>query len=311
VRPRWIAWLGALGTGGTALTRARTATYAMELPAETERTLSVVTGQRAQALRLLMVSVQSLEQTLTRFGTGPTDKVRVYGALLARPRCARALGRDTRALLARCLSPVALRAVLGDRALLLEPLVTAPSIPRFLQRQAATRARKIARNEAWQIVVRRKAPDFSRLVGTYTGTTRTLVISSTGLVTERVSATVQPPAKAATPPTKGSTNGAKRKPGDQGKPADQGKSAEVAPPKPVVKPVIQLVYQLGYPTVRGGVSRVQATVVRVVVRNPSLLAGPAPRVGATGTLSLAKGVLRPPFLQVSYCGRGAAKNACA
>ena len=67
------------------------------------------------------------------------------------------------------------------------------------------------------------------------------------------------------------------------------------------KLVVQLTYQLGYPEKKNDTSSADTTITKVKVGQRKLLKGRVPRVGAEGTLTITKGIVRPPYLNTTYC----------
>ncbi len=77
------------------------------------------------------------------------------------------------------------------------------------------------------------------------------------------------------------------------------------------KPVIELTYELADPTVTSGTTTASATLTKVRLYDKALFAGRVPQVGDTGTLTVVRGVVTPPFLSTSYCDADAGKrSAC-
>ena len=77
------------------------------------------------------------------------------------------------------------------------------------------------------------------------------------------------------------------------------------------KPVIELTYELTDPTLTSGMTTASAKLVNVTLYDKALFAGRVPQVGDTGTLTLVRGVVTPPFLSTSYCDADAGKrSAC-
>ena len=72
--------------------------------------------------------------------------------------------------------------------------------------------------------------------------------------------------------------------------------------------VIQLTYQLEDPVTNAGITTADATLTKVSVGNRKLLNGRVPKVGDTGRISLAKGVITPPFLKTKYCDAAASRK---
>ena len=112
------------------------------------------------------------------------------------------------------------------------------------------------------IIVRRAKPDFTAFVGSFNGTSRTMVVNGDGLVFESVS-------------------NARRR----------------ARPRPVA----DVTYQLSEPRVEKGVAHAQAIVTKVKIYDRKAFKGRIPRVGDTGTFRLEKGVVRSPFIGRLYC----------
>ena len=75
--------------------------------------------------------------------------------------------------------------------------------------------------------------------------------------------------------------------------------------------IIRLSYQLEDPETQAEGSSATATITAVRVSRPGMVNGRAPRVGDSGTITVRKDVVRPPFLSTRYCTPAAAKRgAC-
>lgn len=181
----------ALGDTNTLMTGGKVATFGVELEQDQELTLSVAPNTRAQSFRLLQAAVRSLSLRLSSFGLGAADVPKTMTALLARPQCDKALDTGGVAVLNRCLAPARLVQLFGSRGVLLQPLVTAPAVRTLFTAQGkALAAAQTA--ESQDIVVRRVAPDFKGIVGTWLGMSRQLTISKTGYALENYAQGVEP-----------------------------------------------------------------------------------------------------------------------
>lgn len=184
-------WEGVLRGTSTLLTAKKEATFGVELEAANEVTLSVVPDRKAQSLGLLQAAVRALSLRMKAFGVAIVDVRKAMASLISRPQCANALTTGAETLLGRCLSPAKITQLLGSRAVLLRPLVTAPAVRRFFTTQGeALAAAQKAENQ--RIVVRRAAPDFKGLVGKWLGRSRQLTISRDGVVVENYAKDVEP-----------------------------------------------------------------------------------------------------------------------
>ncbi|MCW2807300.1 MAG: hypothetical protein JWQ93_1255 [Marmoricola sp.] len=184
-------WPRVLGTTNTLLSSGRVATFGVNLEPTKELTLSVAPDPRAQSLRLLQAAVRSLSLRLKSFGVAGADVPKTVTALLAKPRCAKALTPGGQALLTRCLSTARLTQLFGSRGVLLRPLVTAPALRTFFITQGkALNAAQLA--ERQRIVVRRVAPDYKGIFGRWLGLSRQLTISRTGFVVENYAQGTEP-----------------------------------------------------------------------------------------------------------------------
>jgi hypothetical protein len=182
--PFWASWAKALGAQTTFLPPGRTATYDVDLEPEGAVAVTAASGVASQSLRLLQAQVRALVIRIARLGLGRADVTKSVAALLARPQCARTIGKGTDAMLAGCLSPAKLVQTFGPRAQLLVPLVAAPAYAQALRQVAATLAAGQAR-ETQRIVVKRAAPDFSTFFGFWSGTDRMLAVNDKGVATEQ------------------------------------------------------------------------------------------------------------------------------
>lgn len=180
-----------LGASNTLMTAGKVATFGVELEPEKELTLNVVPNPKAQSLRLLQAAVRAVSLRVKSLGLGAVDVPKTMTALLARPPCAKALETGGLNLLTRCLAPARLVQLLGPRGVLLQPLVTAPTVRTLFttQGKALAAAQKAQRQ---RIVVRRVAPDFKGIFGTWLGISRQLTISRTGFVLENYGRGVDP-----------------------------------------------------------------------------------------------------------------------
>ena len=272
----YAAWPGVLGTENAFLAPGRSATFDAELDPDAELSLTSGSGREGLSLRLLQATARALALRIEAFGAGTVNVPKTVSALLARPQCAKTLGTTSDAMVASCLSKRRLVKIFGSRALLVAPLVAAPSFSVFLDKQAATML-KDETDVVQRITVRRAAPDFTGFVGLWGGPYRLLTIDKQGVATEKV--------------TDGTDLIIKLTYQLEESPA-KGKG----PAKPAPK---------------GGTSSVKATITSVKVANPKLVNGRAPRVGDTGNVTVSKGVLTPPYLGKNYCDPAATKKgAC-
>ncbi|GAB3656314.1 hypothetical protein GCM10027596_10370 [Nocardioides korecus] len=77
------------------------------------------------------------------------------------------------------------------------------------------------------------------------------------------------------------------------------------------RPLIDLTYQLSDPVDAGTGGSASARLLRVRISDPALFTGRRPVAGDTGTLRLAGGVVTPPYVATTYCGRTAPAGACS
>lgn len=262
----YSVWPTVLGTARTILPPGGTATYDAELEPRSRVTLVASSTDQAQALRVLQATSRALVKRLNDFGAGPVRPTPTLARFLAAPRCVNALKVGVDAVARHCFSTTQLRRSFGSRSLLLEPLMSGSYSSVFfsrLGRQLST----AAAGQRQRVSVRRVAPDFTALVGLWSGTARLMTVTAQGVVTETL----------------------------------QDGSALV----------VRLTYQLADPVTRDGTTSADATLTAVKVGKRNLLIGAVPRVGATGRLTLRKGVITPPYLKTSYCdGKAAKKKTC-
>ena len=271
----YAAWTGVLGTQNTFLAPGRSATFDADLDPDAELSLTAGSGREGLSLRLLQATARALALRIEAFGAGTVDVPTTVSALLARPQCAKTLGTTSDAMVASCLSKRRLVKIFGSRALLLAPLVAAPSFPVFLSKQAETML-KDETDVVKRIDVRRAAPDFTGFVGLWGGAYRLLTIDKQGVATERVTdgtdLIIKLTYQLEESPAKGQAKGATK------------------------------------PAPKSAASSVKTTITSVKVGNPKLVNGRTPRVGDTGTVTVSKGVLTPPYLGKNYCDRAAMKK---
>jgi hypothetical protein len=183
--PVWASWVKTLGTAATFLPPGRSATYNADLEPKAALSVTSASGVATQSLRLLRAQVRALVIQLTRLGFGTANVTKTVAALLARPQCATTIGHGTDAMLTGCFSRAKLLQTFGPRAQLLVPLVAAPAYAASLRPQATTlTAAQPA--ETQRIVVKRAAPDFSALVGFWSGASRLMTVNGEGLVSEQL-----------------------------------------------------------------------------------------------------------------------------
>ncbi|MCW2867819.1 MAG: hypothetical protein JWR20_2007 [Marmoricola sp.] len=77
------------------------------------------------------------------------------------------------------------------------------------------------------------------------------------------------------------------------------------------RPLIDLTYQLTDPVAAPTGGSAAARLLSVRISDPALFSGRRPKAGDTGTLRLAGGVVTPPFVATTYCGRTARAGACS
>ncbi|MCW2818201.1 MAG: hypothetical protein JWR42_988 [Marmoricola sp.] len=77
------------------------------------------------------------------------------------------------------------------------------------------------------------------------------------------------------------------------------------------RPLIDLTYQLSDPADAASGSTADARLLQVRISDPALFGGRRPVAGDTGVLRLAGGVVTPPFVATTYCGRTARAGACS
>lgn len=181
----WAPWAKVLGASNTVLAPGRTVTYAADLQPNTQIAVTGAYGAGVVSLRLLQAEVRAVALSLDSFGLGPVNVTQTLASLLARPRCAKTVGKSTDAVLARCLSPLILSDTFGSRARLIAPLVSSPAFKALARRDSARLAAQ-APAEVQRVVVKRAAPDFSKLVGDWAGHTRLLTVTGEGVVTEKI-----------------------------------------------------------------------------------------------------------------------------
>jgi hypothetical protein len=182
----WAPWSGVLGTGNTFLAPGRTATYDADLEPKTELLLNAESRAVGQSLRVLQAGARALVLRLNRFGAGTANVVETVKAFLAMPQCAKSLSKGSDAVITGCFSKPKLVRTFGSRALLVAPLVSAPSTPAFLRQHARAITLRARTTERQRILVRRAAPDFTALSGVWSGKNRLLAINAEGLVKESV-----------------------------------------------------------------------------------------------------------------------------
>lgn len=188
VKGAWTTWLGLLGNGSgtTFLAPGGSATYDAEVAPGDDLVVSTEAGAKALATRALYAAVDAIVAQLGGYGSTAPTTAQAFAELVARPQCSDALGQGSDVFVEGCLSRQRLTKVLGNSTQLLAPVLTAPSFKKFWARQLTFLAAQDASTDTQRIVVTQEAADFGNLVGSYTGHTRVLTVSSTGLVTERL-----------------------------------------------------------------------------------------------------------------------------
>ena len=271
VRGQWTTWLGLLGSGSgdTFLAPGGSATYDAEIDTGSNLVLSTDAGAKALSTRALYVAVDALVNQLGTYGATAPTTAQAFAVLVARPQCADALGQSSDVLVEGCLSRQRLTRVLGDGTRLLAPVLAAPSFKKFWAKQLAFLAAQETSTDAQHVGVSREAADFGGLVGSYTGHTRVLTVSSTGLVTERLDAGTEPVIQLTYQLSDPKTTGGKK----------------------------------------DGTTTASSVLTRVKVYDRSAISGTLPKVGDAGTLTLHAGIVTPPYLQTTYCDSAAAAKA--
>ncbi|HZJ07191.1 MAG TPA: hypothetical protein VFD59_17210 [Nocardioidaceae bacterium] len=169
----------------TLLAPGRTATYDADLEPKGRVQVIAESPVQAQSLRFLQAGTRALVIRMNRFGAGPVKIGKTVDALMAKPQCAKTLSQSAEAVAAGCFSRPKLMKVFGANGLLLAPLISAPSFPVFMQKQGEALTTQAATVHQ-RVVVRRAAPDFSDLVGLFSGLTRLLTIGADGTVEEKI-----------------------------------------------------------------------------------------------------------------------------
>ncbi len=182
----WVSWSGVLDGKTTFLAPGASATYDVDLDPKSLVLVSAETDQKAQSLRVLQATVAGLAARLTAFGAGRVNVAATVRSLVARRQCAKVLGQGSDALRTGCLSRGKILATLGSRGVLVTPLLAARTTPVFMRKQFKAVALDVQTKVDQHIVVRRAAPDFGAFVGSWSGHTRSLTITKTGVVVERV-----------------------------------------------------------------------------------------------------------------------------
>jgi hypothetical protein len=267
----WTTWLGLVGSDGdtTFLAPGGSATYDAEIAPGDNLVVSTESDAKALSTRALYAAVGALVAQLSSYGTDAPTQAQAFASLVARPQCADALGQSSDVFVEGCLSRQRLTRVLGDSTQLLTPVLTASTLKSFWAKQFAFLAKQQKDVDAQHVGVSRKAVDFGGLVGSYTGHTRVLTISSTGLVVERL---------------------------------DNGT-------QPIIQLTYQLSGPTTKGGTKDGTTSAAAVLTRVTVYDRSGINGQLPKVGNTGTLSLHDGIITPPYLQTTYCDSAAAAKA--
>jgi hypothetical protein len=268
----WTTWAALLADKDTTFVApGRTVTYDVDIDPLKRVLISASNDSKAQSLRALQATVRALVAQVTSFGAGKSNAGKTVAALVARPQCARTLGKGSQQMLAGCFSRSKMVATFGSRGILLARLTTDHSTSAFMRKQFRAIALDVVKNENQNILVRRAKPDFSAFVGTFTGTARQMSVNADGLVFESVSN------------------------------VKDKKTTQVA----------DVTYQLSEPETDKGVSTAHAVITKVKVYDRKAFNGHVPHVGDQGTFRLEKGVIRSPFVKRNYCGKGAKKNACS
>jgi hypothetical protein len=273
VKGAWTTWLGLVGPGSntTFLAPGGSATYDAEINPGSNLVLAAQADAKALSTRALYVAVDALVSQLRAYGSAPPSTAQAFAVLVARPQCADALGQGSQVLVEGCLSRQRLARVLGDSTPLLAPVLTAPSLKKFWATQFTFLADQDKATDTQHIGVSREAADFGGLAGSYTGHTRVLNVSTTGLVVERL---------------------------------DTGTD-------PVIQLTYQLSGPKTIGGKKNGTTTATSVITRVKVYDRAAISGKLPKVGDTGTLTLHGGIITPPYLQTTYCDTAAAaKGQC-
>ena len=189
-RGLWTTWAGVLtpGSKDTFLAPGGTATYDVSIDPEKLVLISSESDAVSQSLRALQAGVRALVAQLAQFGVTAKKYPEVFKALVARPQCARTLGKGSDALIAGCFSRSKMLATFGNSGQLLVPLVSVKALKVFLGKQFKALAVQDQSEITQHIVVRRAKPDFGALVGFWAGPDhRVLRITKDGVVTEHYS----------------------------------------------------------------------------------------------------------------------------
>jgi hypothetical protein len=181
----WEPWAKALGGTNTVLSPGRTVTYSADLQPRTQIGIAAAYGSGVVSLRILQAGVRAVALSLNSAGVGPVYITKTLTSLLARPGCAKTIGKGSDAVLAGCLSPGILTRTFGSEARLVAPFVSSPAFKALARTQAARLVAQ-APSQVQRIVVKRAAPDFSALVGYWSGHTRLLTVTGDGVVTEKI-----------------------------------------------------------------------------------------------------------------------------
>jgi hypothetical protein len=179
----YAGWPGVLGTTHTLLPPGGTATYDAELAPKAKVKLVAASTAPAQALRLLQASSEAFATRLDALGAGPVRPAPAFAAFLDEPLCVAAVKAGVPAVVRQCFAPRQLRAVFGTRSVLIEPLLAGRYSAAFFDR-LGTRLATDAASQRDVVRVHRTVPDFSGLVGLWSGPARVLSLDAKGVVTE-------------------------------------------------------------------------------------------------------------------------------
>lgn len=218
VRPDidWDTWTSVVATGAAAPSGDGTATVVapgqtLEVDAALEPGASMLVtasdDPRSRAVQVLHATVLGLAAQVEEVGLGSattdratTDRAprgsasrgaadaepageRALRRLLASPSCGTALDAAPARLARECLGPRALARAFGADAGLLTPVLT-PGAATGLVRSRLTALQRDAARVEQRLEVSRDLPDYGPLVGRFTGTGRSIVVTADGLVTE-------------------------------------------------------------------------------------------------------------------------------
>lgn len=191
----WDAWTAAVasglatGAGGTDAVLAPGQSLELDADLEPGSSLLLTASDetRNRAVQLLHATTDGLAEQVAGFGLAPRRDVpgarRVLTRLLEVPACAGALDGSLGTLVRRCLSTSALEQALGPQGALAAQALTPRRTTAMLRARLAP-LRKAAAKVEQRVEITRDTPQFGPLVGRFTGTARSLVVTADGLATE-------------------------------------------------------------------------------------------------------------------------------